>query len=121
MVVGAACTLYRIGRWCSCPRLAPLLLAAIGKQPFENGSDQEGLLIVTAAADEGLLDIHDTRPIVFSPDAERKWLSENATGKVTEELARNGCLLADYFTWHPVSRLVGNPKHKGRELIEPLR
>jgi putative SOS response-associated peptidase YedK len=30
----------------------PLLLAAIGKPPFENGNDQEGFLIVTAAADE---------------------------------------------------------------------
>lgn len=39
----------------------PLLLAAIGKPPFENGNDQEGFLIVTAAADEGLLDIHDRR------------------------------------------------------------
>lgn len=42
----------------------PLLLAAIGKPPFENGNDQEGFLIVTAAADEGLLDIHDRRPLV---------------------------------------------------------
>lgn len=31
----------------------PLLLAAIGKPPFENGNDQEGFLIVTADADEG--------------------------------------------------------------------
>nr|CAH8250458.1 SOS response-associated protein YedK [Enterobacter mori] len=59
----------------------PLLLAAIGKQPFENGNDQEGFLIVTAAADEGLLDIHDRRPLVYSPDAARQWLSENTTGK----------------------------------------
>ncbi|ANZ89865.1 hypothetical protein CfB38_5063 (plasmid) [Citrobacter freundii] len=58
----------------------PLLLAAIGKPPFENGNDLEGFLIVTAAADEGLLDIHDRRPFVYSPDAARKWLSENTTG-----------------------------------------
>jgi len=96
------------------------MLAAIGKQPFENDNDQEGFLIVTAAADEGLLDIHDRRPIVFSPDAARQWLSENTTGKMAEEIAPNGCLLADEFTWHPVCRVVGNPKHQGRELIEPL-
>ncbi|EHD0483488.1 DNA breaking-rejoining protein, partial [Salmonella enterica subsp. enterica serovar Newport] len=23
------------------------------------------------------------------------------------------------FTWHPVSRAVGNPRNQGRELIEP--
>ena len=50
----------------------PPLLAAIGKPPFEDGNDQEGFLIATAAADEGLLDIHDRRPLVYSPDAARK-------------------------------------------------
>lgn len=87
----------------------PLLLAAIGKQPFENGNDQEGFLIVTAAADEGLLDIHDRRPLVYSPAAARKWLSENTTGKEAEDIAREGTLPAQDFTWHPVSRPVGTP------------
>lgn len=98
----------------------PLLLAAIGKPPFENGNDQEGFLIVTAAADEGLLDIHDRRPLVYSPAAARKWLSENTTGKEAEDIAREGSLSAENFTWHPVSWAVGNPRNQGRELIEPL-
>lgn len=98
----------------------PLLLAAIGKPPFENGNDQEGFLIVTAAADEGLLDIHDRRPLVYSPDAARNWLSESTTGKKAEDIAREGSLSAEDFTWHPVSRAVGNPRSQGRELIEPL-
>lgn len=98
----------------------PLLLAAIGKQPFENGNDQEGFLIVTAAADEGLLDIHDRRPLVYSPDAARQWLSENTTGKEAENIAREGSLSAGDFTWHPVTRAVGNPGNQGRKLIEPL-
>ncbi len=98
----------------------PLLLAAIGKPPFENGNDQEGFLIVTAAADEGLLDIHERQPLVYSPDAARQWLSENTTGKEAEDIAREGSLSAEDFTWHPVSRAVGNPGNQGRELIEPL-
>ncbi|EAW0773071.1 DNA breaking-rejoining protein [Salmonella enterica] len=98
----------------------PLLLAAIGKPPFENGNDLEGFLIVTAAADEGLLDIHDRRPLVYSPAAARKWLSENTTSKEAEDIAREGSLSAEDFTWHPVSRAVGNPRNQGRELIEPL-
>lgn len=98
----------------------PLLLAAIGKQPFENGNDQEGFLSVTAAADEGLQDIHDRRLLVYSPAVERKWLSENTTGKEAEDIAREGNLSAEDFTWHPVSRAVGNPRNQGRELIEPL-
>lgn len=95
----------------------PLLLAAIGKPPFEN---QEGFLIVTAAADEGLLDIHDRRPLVYSPAAARKWLSENTTSKEAEDIAREGSLSAEDFTWHPVSRAAGNPRNQGRELTEPL-
>lgn len=98
----------------------PLLLAAIGKPPFENGNDLEGFLIVTAAADEGLLDIHDRRPLVYSPAAARKWLSENTTGKEAKDITREGSLSVEDFTWHPVSRAVGNPRNQGRELIEPL-
>ncbi|EOK5747361.1 SOS response-associated peptidase family protein [Citrobacter freundii] len=97
----------------------PLLLAAIGKPPFENGNDQKGFLIVTATADEGLLDIHDRRPLVYSPAAARKWLSENTTSKEAEDIAREGSLCSEDFTWHPVSRAVGNPRNQGRELIEP--
>ena len=78
-----------------------LLPAAMGKPPFESSNEQEGFLIVTAAADEGLLDIHDRRPLVYSPDAARKWLSENTTGKEAEDIAREGCLSAEDITWHP--------------------
>lgn len=40
-----------------------LHFAAIGKQPFDVGDEAEGFLRVTAAADKGLVDIHDRRPI----------------------------------------------------------
>ncbi|MDV0880460.1 SOS response-associated peptidase family protein, partial [Enterobacter cloacae] len=75
---------------------------------------------ILRAPHEGLLDIHDRRPFVYSPDAARKWLSENTTGKEAEDIAREGSLSAEDFTWHPVSRAVGNPGNQGRELIEPL-
>jgi len=57
---------------------------------------------------------------VYSPDAARKWLSENTTGKEAEDIAREGSLYAGNFTWHFVSRAVGNPRNQCRELIEPL-
>ena len=40
----------------------PVFMAAIGSTPFERGDEAEGFLIVTAAADQGLVDIHDRRP-----------------------------------------------------------
>lgn len=41
-------------------------MAAIGsaRAPFERGDEADGLLIVTSAADEGLIDIHVTAPNV---------------------------------------------------------
>ena len=40
-------------------------MAAIGSTPFERGDEAEGFLIVTAAADKGLVDIHGRRPRVL--------------------------------------------------------
>ncbi len=45
----------------------PIFMAAIGSTPFERGDEAEGFLIVTSAADKGLVDIHDRRPLVLVP------------------------------------------------------
>ncbi len=37
----------------------PIFMAAIGSVPFERGDETEGFLMVTAAAAQGLVDIHD--------------------------------------------------------------
>ncbi len=42
-------------------------MAAIGSTPFERGDEAEGFLIVTSAADKGLVDIHDRRPLALTP------------------------------------------------------
>ncbi len=52
----------------------PIFMAAIGSTPFERGDDAEGFLLVTSAADKGLVDIHDRRPLVLSPEAAREWM-----------------------------------------------
>ena len=54
----------------------PILMAVIGSTPFERGDEEEGFLIVTAAADKGLADIHDRRPLVLIPDAAREWMKK---------------------------------------------
>ncbi|HDU5636357.1 MULTISPECIES: SOS response-associated peptidase [Klebsiella] len=98
----------------------PILMAAIGSTPFERGDEAEGFLIVTAAADKGLVDIHDRRPLVLVPDAAREWMKQDVSGKEAEEIAANGAVSADHFIWHPVTRAVGNVKNQGPELIEPV-
>lgn len=47
----------------------PIFMAAIGSTPFDRGNEAEGFVVVTSAADIGLLDIHDWRPLVLTPEA----------------------------------------------------
>ena len=95
----------------------PLFFAAIGKQPFDLGDEAEGFLIVTAAADKGLVDIHDRRPLVFSTAAALEWMDPETTGELASKLAHDAAVPADEFTWHPVTRAVGNVKNQGADLI----
>ncbi len=95
-------------------------MAAIGSTPFERGDDAEGFLIVTAAADHGLVDIHDRRPLVLTPEAAREWMRQDFDGKEAEEIAAGGVVPADAFIWHAVSRTVGNAMNQGSILIEPI-
>lgn len=72
---------------------------------------------VTAAADQGLVDIRDRQPLFLVPEAAREWMRQNIGGKEAIEIANDGSVSADHFTWHPVSHLVGNVKTQGPELI----
>ena len=76
---------------------------------------------MTSASNRGMVDIHDRRPLVLSADAVRGWLSPETTPSRAEEIAHDAALPEKAFTWHPVSRKVGNIHHQGRELIEPVR
>ncbi|ECG8590108.1 SOS response-associated peptidase [Salmonella enterica subsp. salamae] len=99
----------------------PLFMAAIGSTPFERGDEAEGFLIVTAPVDKGLVDIHDRRPLVLTPEAAREWMRQDVGGKAAKEIVARGAVPADEFIWHAVTRDVGNVKNQGAELIAPLR
>ena len=98
----------------------PLYFAAIGKQPFDSGDEAEGFLIVTAAADKGLVDIHDRRPLVFTPEAALEWMNPETTAAQASELALDTAVPSDEFTWHPVTRAVGNVKNQSKDLISNI-
>ncbi|QDI08855.1 hypothetical protein electrica_02746 [Klebsiella electrica] len=98
-----------------------IFMAAIGSVPFESGDEAEGFLIVTAAADQGLVDIQDRRPLVLMPEAARERMRQDIGGKEAEEINADGALSADHFTWHPVSHTVGNVKNQGAEMIKILQ
>ncbi len=92
-------------------------MAVIGSTPFERGDEAEGFLIVTSAADKGLVDIHDRRPLVLTPEAAREWMRHDKAVKDVEEIVADGKLSDEKFVWHAVTRLLGSPKNQGPELI----
>lgn len=99
----------------------PIFMAAIGSTPFERGDEAEGFLIVTTAADKGLVDIHVRRPLVLSPETAREWMRQDVGGKEAAEIAADGSVPADKFKWHAVTRAVGNVRNQGPELIAAIR
>jgi putative SOS response-associated peptidase YedK len=95
----------------------PLFFAAIGKAPYDEPHGQEGFLVVTAASNKGLVDIHDRRPLVLKASAVIEWLSEDTSPGRAEEIAKEAALPESDFRWHPVSNKVGSPKNHGEDLI----
>jgi putative SOS response-associated peptidase YedK len=100
---------------------APMYLAALssvrGTEPQTEGM---GLVIVTASADKGLVDVHGRRPLAFSPDAARRWLDPDLPLDELERLARSACLPAGRFRWHRVSHEVDRVLNDEPRLIEAL-
>ncbi len=101
---------------------APMFFAALaevhtGLEPHE----RDGFVIITAASDQGMVDIHDRRPVVFSPEHAREWMENDLDHTKAEELALNCCQPTKDFEWYPVGNAVGNVKNQGPELVMPLK
>lgn len=98
----------------------PLFFAAIGKAPFDRDHGKEGFVIITAGSNEGMVDIHDRRPVVLNPESVREWLSEDTSSRRAEEILHRSALPEGTFSWHRVSRAVGNIRNQSRELIAEI-
>lgn len=98
-----------------------LFFAALGEfHPGIQPDERDGFVIITAAADEGLLDIHDRKPLVLPTELAREWLDPDSSAERLAEIVRTGCRPADDFHWLPVNRKVGNVRNQGAELIQPI-
>lgn len=79
----------------------------------------DGFVIITAASDQGMVDIHDRRPVVLTPDLAKEWTAPNTDAARAGEIAREGCTATDEFEWYAVGRAVGNVRNQGEKLILP--
>lgn len=80
---------------------------------------QAGFVIITADSDQGMVDIHDRRPVVLSTEHAREWVDPGTTTERAAEIAKECCRPTDGFTWFEVSKDVGNVRNQGARLILP--
>jgi putative SOS response-associated peptidase YedK len=99
----------------------PLFLAAITNvRPDRENPEGSGFVIVTAAADAGMVDVHDRRPVVLAPDDARLWLDPDLPAEQAEHLARSMAVPAAEFTWYAVSKAVNRVGTSDPALIVPI-
>lgn len=99
----------------------PMFMAAITNfRPFTAQDKQVGVVILTAEASGGLVDVHDRRPVVLTPDDARIWMDNTLPVDEAEQLARSCLVPPDRFEWYPVTRAVNNAKNNERHMIEPV-
>lgn len=98
----------------------PLLLAGLAEvHPGLETDERDGFVIITADSDQGMVDIHDRRPVVLSPEHAREWVDPETTRERAAEIARECCRPTEEFTWFEVRKDVGNVRNQGPHLIEP--
>lgn len=99
----------------------PMYFAAITNVlPDRDVKDGDGFVIVTAAADAGLIDVHDRRPVVFAPEDAALWMDNDLPADQAEHLARSMALPADAFAWYEVDTSVNRVGSNDPALIAPL-
>ena len=98
-----------------------MFFAGLAQVPSGPSPDESpGFLIITADAEGGMIDVHDRRPVVLSPELAREWLSPGITKDRAKEIARDCGQTAEDFEWYPVSKDVGNVRNKGEYLIKSI-
>jgi len=98
----------------------PMFFGALAQvSPGLDPHDGDGFVIITAASDQGMVDIHDRKPLVLPPEFAREWLNPDLTADGAAEIARECCQPTKDFEWYPVGKDVGNVRNQGPALIIP--
>lgn len=99
----------------------PMFLAALTNyRPDKEPGEGTGFVIVTEAADQGLVDVHDRRPVVFAPEDAALWIDNDLPAEQAEQLARSMSLPPDRFIWYEVGKEVNKVGNNNESLIQPI-
>jgi len=98
----------------------PLYLAALtDHDPDKPDHDGTGFVLVTDAPTGGMVDVHDRRPVVLTPDNARSWMDLDLSLEQAENLVRSTSLPSNAFEWYAVDKEVNNASNNGPHLIGP--
>jgi putative SOS response-associated peptidase YedK len=95
-----------------------LALANFGR--FHDNPAEAGFVLVTDDAAQGMLDIHDRKPLVVDARDAELWLDPALSPEQALQLARAGALPSEAFDWFKVSPAVNRAENNGPELVLPL-
>jgi putative SOS response-associated peptidase YedK len=99
----------------------PMFFAGLAQvHPGLEPDGQDGFVIITAASDQGMIDIHDRKPLVLAPAHAREWIDPGTSPQRAAQIAVEHCRPVEEFHWYPVGKDVGNVRNQGRQLIVPL-
>ncbi|NVZ50286.1 SOS response-associated peptidase family protein [Pseudomonas sp. B6002] len=102
---------------------APIFCASIGQLPDadEGPGEHDGFVIITADSAGGMVDIHDRRPVILTPELAREWLDPATSKERAEEVVVHQGEAAEAFEWFKVSEDVGNVRNQSARLIQHAR
>jgi putative SOS response-associated peptidase YedK len=96
------------------------MLALANFGTFTENRAEAGFVLVTDDAAEGMLDIHDRKPVVLGAEDARLWLDPALSPEQAIELARRAALPSDAFEWHKVSNAMNRAGTEGPQVALPL-
>ena len=98
----------------------PMFFGALAQvHPGLDPHEGDGFVIITAASDQGMVDIHDRKPLVLTPEHAREWIDPDLTPARAAEIAKECCQPVEDFEWYSVGKAVGDPLNQGASLILP--
>jgi putative SOS response-associated peptidase YedK len=99
----------------------PLFMLALANfGTFEENRAEAGFVLVTDDAAQGMLDIHDRKPVVLGASDAELWLDPDLPPEQALQLARAAALPAEAFEWHKVSPEMNRAGNDGPQVALPL-